>query len=50
MIPKPIQFLLLVPVAIGGMFPRLGLAIFALGVLALVVWWLRLVFALLFGD
>lgn len=50
MIPKPIQFLVLLPVAIGGMFPRLGLAVFAVGLLALAVWWLRLVFAVLFGD
>lgn len=50
MIPKPLQFLLLVPLAFGTMAPRFFLGLFLLALLALVLWWGRLVLSVLFGD
>ena len=50
MIPKPLQFLLLVPLTFGPMAPRFFLGLFALGLVGLALWWLRMVLDLLFGD
>lgn len=50
MIPKPLQFLLLVPLAFGPIAPRFFLGLFVLGLVGLVLWWLRMVVDLLFGD
>lgn len=50
MIPKPVQFLLLIAIAIGAVFPRTGGVVFTVGLLALAVWWLRRVLALLLGE
>lgn len=50
MIPKPLQFLLLVPLAFGTMAPRFFLGLFLLGLVGLAVWWLHTVLKLLFGD
>ena len=50
MIPKPLQFLLLAPLAFGHMAPRFFLGLFALGLAGLALWWLRLVLLGLFGD
>lgn len=50
MIPKPLQFLLLLPLIVGGVFPRAGLVLFAVGLLALAVWWLRMVVAVVLGE
>lgn len=50
MIPKPIQFLLLLPLAFGPVAPRFFLGLFALGLVALVLWCLRLVVAMALGK
>ena len=50
MIPKPLQFLLLAPLAFGPIAPRFFLGLFALGLVGLALWWLRMVVDLLFGD
>ena len=50
MIPKPLQFLLLVPLALGTIAPRFFLGLFVLGLVALALWWLHAVLAMLFGD
>jgi len=50
MIPKPLRFLLLVPLAFGTMAPRLFLGLFLLALVGLAVWWLHKVLKLLFGD
>lgn len=50
MIPKPIRFLLLLPVALGTVAPRFFIGVFLLGLLALCLWFLRLVLSVLFGD
>ena len=50
MISKPLQFLLLAPLAFGPMAPRFFLGLFALGLAGLALWWLRLVLLGLFGD
>ncbi|WP_156779041.1 hypothetical protein [Acidovorax sp. RAC01] len=50
MIPKPIQFLLLLPLALGPVAPRFFLGLFALGLVALVLWWLHLVVAMALGK
>ena len=50
MIPKPLPFLLLAPLAFGPMAPRFFLGLFALGLVGLALWWLRLVLLGLFGD
>jgi|GEM_PF-2520050 len=49
MLPKPLQFLLLVPLAFGTMAPRFFLALFLLALAGLALWWLRLVLAVLLG-
>lgn len=43
MIPKPLQFLLLVPLAFGPIAPRFFLGLFVLGLVGLALWWLRMV-------
>ena len=50
MIPKPLQFLLLVPLAFGTIAPRFFLGLFLLALVGLAIWWLRMVLVLLFGD
>ena len=50
MIPKPLQFLLLVPLAFGTIAPRFFLGLVVLGLVGLALWWLRMVVDLLFGD
>ena len=50
MIPKPLQFLLLVPLAFGPMAPRFFVGLFLLGLVGVAIWWLRMVLAMLFGD
>ena len=50
MIPKPLQFLLLVPLAFGALAPKFFIGEFALGLAALALWWAGLVLAVLFGD
>lgn len=50
MIPKPLQFLLLVPLAFGTIAPRFFLGLFLLALVGLAIWWLRMVLAMLFGD
>ena len=50
MIPKPLQFLLLVPLAFGTIAARFFLGLFVLGLVALALWWLHAVLAMLFGD
>ena len=50
MIPKPLQFLLLVPIAFGTMAPRFFVGLFLLGLVALALWWLRLVLRVLLGN
>lgn len=50
MIPKPLQFVLLLPLALGAMAPRFFLGLFLLGLVGLALWWLRLVLAVLLGD
>jgi hypothetical protein len=50
MIPKPIQFLLLLPLAFGPVAPRFFLGLFALALFALVLWWLRLVVDMVLGG
>lgn len=50
MIPKPLQFLLLVPLAFGPIAPRFFLGLFLLALVGLAVWWLHTVLKLLFGD
>ena len=50
MIPKPLQFLLLAPLAFGPMAPHFCVGLFLLGLVALALWWLRLVLLGLFGD
>lgn len=43
MLSKPIQFLLLAPIVFGTIAPRFFLVMFAVGVAALAVQWLRAV-------
>ena len=50
MIPKPLQFLLLVPLAFGALAPKFFIGVFALWLAALALWWAGLVLAVLFGD
>ena len=50
MIPKPLQFLLLVPLAFGATAPRFFVGLFLLALVGLALWWLRMVVDLLFGD
>lgn len=50
MIPKPLQFLILVPLAFGPMAPRFFLGLFLVALAGLAVWWLHKVLKLLFGD
>ena len=50
MIPKPLQFLLLVPLAFGPMAPRFFVGLFLLALVGLALWWLHTVLKLLFGD
>ena len=50
MIPKPLQFLLLVPLAFGPMAPRFFVGLFLMALVGLALWWLHTVLKLLFGD
>ena len=50
MIPKSLQFLLLLPLAFGPMAPRFFVWIFLLALVGMAIWWLRTVLAMLFGD
>jgi hypothetical protein len=50
MIPKPLQFLLLVPIAFGPVAPRFFVGLFLLALVGLALWWLHAVLAMLFGD
>ncbi len=50
MIPKPLQFVLLLPLAFGAMAPRFFVGLFLLALVGLALWWLRLVLAVLLGD
>lgn len=50
MIPKPLQFLLLVPIAFGAVAPKLFMGMFLLGLVALVLWCGWLFLSILFGD
>ena len=50
MIPKPLQFLLLVPLAFGSMAPRFFVGLFLLGLVGLALWWLHAVLVMLLGD
>ena len=50
MIPKPLQFLLLVPLASGARAPRLFGGRLLEALVGLALWWLWLVLSVLFGD
>jgi hypothetical protein len=50
MIPKPLQFVLLMPLAFGPMAPRFFLGLFLLALVGLTLWWLHAVLKLLFGN
>ncbi len=50
MLPKPLQFVLLLPIAYGAMAPRFFMGLFLLGLVGVALWWLRLVLALLLGE
>lgn len=50
MIQKPLQFLLLLPVAFGALAPRFFLGLFLLALVGLALWWLRMALAMLLGD
>ena len=50
MIPKPLQSLLRAPRPLAPMAPRFFVGLFLLGLVALALWWLRLVLLGLFGD
>lgn len=50
MIPKPLQFVLLLPLAFGTMAPSFFVGLFLLGLVGLALWWLQLVLAVLLGD
>ena len=50
MLPKPLQFVLLLPIAFGPLAPRFFVGLFLLGLVWLALWWLRLVLAVLLGD
>ena len=50
MIPKPLQFALLLPLAFGWMAPGLFLALFGLGLLGVALWWMHSVLSSLLGD
>ena len=50
MLPKPLQFLLLVPLAFGTMAPRFFVGLFLLALVGVALWWLRTLVAMLFGD
>ena len=50
MFPKPLQFVLLLPIAFGPLAPRFFVGLFLLGLVGVALWWLRLVVALLLGE
>ena len=50
MIPKPLQFVLLVPLAFGATAPRFSVGLFLMALVGLALWWLWLVLSVLFGD
>ena len=50
MLPKPLQFVLLLPIAFGPLAPRFFVGLFLLGLVGVALWWLRLVVALLLGE
>ena len=50
MIPKPLQFLLLVPLAFGPMAPRFFVGLFLLALVGLAIWWAGRVLPMLFGG
>lgn len=50
MLPKPLQFVLLLPIAFGPLAPRFFVGLFLLGLVGVALWWLRLVAALLLGE
>ena len=50
MIPKHLQFLILVPLVFGTLAPKFFIGVFALGLAALALWWAGRVLAILFGD
>lgn len=50
MLPKPLQFVLLLPIAFGPLAPRFFAGLFLLGLVGVALWWLRLVVALLLGE
>lgn len=50
MLPKPLQFLLLAPLAFGTMAPRFFVGLFLLALVGVALWWLRTLVAMLFGD
>ena len=50
MIPKPLQFALLLPLALGFVAPRFFLGLFLLALVGVALWWLHTVLSVLFGD
>ena len=50
MLPKPLQFVLLLPIAFGPLAPRFFVGLSLLGLVGVALWWLRLVVALLLGE
>ena len=50
MIPKPLQFALLLPLALGFAAPRFFLGLFLLALVGVALWWLRTVLSVLFSD
>ena len=50
MLPKPLQFLLLAPLAFGTMAPRFFVGLCLLALVGVALWWLRTLVAMLFGD
>lgn len=50
MLPKPLQFVLLLPIAFEPLAPRFFAGLFLLGLVGVALWWLRLVVALLLGE
>lgn len=50
MIPKPLQFLLLAPLAFGPVAPRFFVGMFLFALVGLALWWLHIVVTVVFGE
>lgn len=50
MIPKPLQFVLLLPLAFGWVAPRFFVVLFLLGLVGVALWCVHLAASTLFGD